>query len=67
MNLHNFPYFDPTKKSAKKKYYKFQRHSLLTVLHKKHAHNLFFVYFGSGASLERRVDKIKNSKSKIIL
>ena len=35
MNLQHFPYYDPTKKSAKKKYYKFQRHSLLTALHKK--------------------------------
>ena len=61
MNLHYFPYFDPTKKSAKK-YYKFQRHSLSTALHKKksaHAHNVFFG-FGFWASL---VDEIKNIKS----
>ena len=45
MNLHNFPYFDPTKISVKK-YYKFQRHSLLAALHKKksaHAHSIFLV------------------------
>ena len=67
MNLHNFPYFTQPK-NPQKKYYKFQQHSLLTALHKKstHAHNVFFG-FGFCALLERRVDEIKNSKSKIIL
>ena len=55
MNLHHFPYFDPTK-NPRKKCYKFQRHSVLAALHKN---------LGFGASLERRVDEIKNSKSKI--
>ena len=59
MNLHNFPHFYPTKKI----YYKFQLHSLLTALHKKNLR----MGFGFCASLERRVDEMKNSKSKIIL
>ena len=56
-------------KNPRKKHYKFQRHSLFTALNQKksvHAHNVFF-YFGFWASPERRVDEIKNSKSKIIL
>ena len=65
MNLHHFLYFDPTKKSPKKKL-KFQWHSLLAALHKKsaHAHNVFFG-FCFWPSLERKVDENKNSNSKI--
>ena len=66
----SFSIFDPTKKSTKKKYFKFQQHFFFGALHKRknslHAHNVFL---GSGfwASLERRVDEIKTSKSEIIL
>ena len=70
MNLYNFHNL-PSQKIREKKYYKFQWHSLLTALHKKICtgappHNVFFG-FGFCALLERRVDEIKNSKSKIIL
>ena len=40
MNLFHFPYFDPTKKSAKKKYYEFQRHSLFTIYFSNRFHFL---------------------------
>ena len=64
MNLHHFPYFDPTKN-----YYKFQRHSLMAALYKKKicvcAKRIFGFWFL--ASLKRRVDEIKYSKSENFL
>ena len=58
MNLHNFPYFEPTKRSANF-FYNFQRHSLL--------HIYINAIFGFWALLGRIIDEIKNSKRKIIL
>ena len=44
MNLHNFSYFDPTKKSTILFKNNFQRNSLLTALHEKNLRmcNVFF-------------------------
>ena len=65
MNLHHFPNFDLTKKSAKKNIISFSGiiYWLRSIKKSAQAHSVFF---GFWASLERRVDKIKNSISKII-
>ena len=67
MNLHDFPYFTQPKNSQFID--KLQRNSLLTALHKKNLRMRITFFFGLGfcALLERRVDEIKNSKSKIII
>ena len=64
MNLHNFPYFYPTKKSAKNVSVAFLI-DCAPLKESVHAHNVFFG-FDFWASLERRVDEIKNSEIKII-
>ena len=64
-NLHHFPYFDPTKKSAIIFFYNFQRHSynICASSVTAHAHNAIFVIL-VWALLARIVDEIENSKSK---
>ena len=63
MNLHHFQYFDPTKKSAKINSFSSIPYWLRFIKKSAHAHNVFFG-LGFWASLERRVDEIKNSKVK---
>ena len=75
MNLHHFPYFDPTKKSAKKIVILFSgilyiscaplRKLQQPLLHMRPSTQ--YLEFGFWALLGRIVEKIKNSKNKIIL
>ena len=67
MNLHHVP-FDPTKISAKKHIISFSGIPYDCAPYNKSAHaHIVFYGFGFWALLERRVDEIKNSKSKLIL
>ena len=67
MNSHNFPNFDPIKKSTKKNIISFIGipYWLCSIKKSAHAHNIFFC-FCFWASLECRVDEIKNCKSEFL-
>ena len=57
MNLHHFPYFDPTKKSSEKSFSGIP-YLLHSIKKSARAHNVFFS-FGFWASLERRSKIVK--------